>query len=59
MSPTIIGLDGWPKHIRWDECSTSEDFFNTAPRRVAGVAVPYTDEFRDFLVARFLREGGR
>ena len=58
MGNTVsLGLDGWPAHSRWQECDR-EAFMACSPRMVAGVALPYTTEFRDFLRSRFLQEGG-
>ncbi len=53
-----LGLDGWPKESRWQECSR-EAFMKAGPRQVAGVAVPFIPEFERFLASRFEREHSR
>ena len=50
-----LGLDGWPKHCRW-QVWDREDFMSSGPGQVAGIVSPHTPEFGQFLIMRF-REG--
>ena len=50
-----LGLDN-PAYRSWHEVDR-RDFMADRPRMVAGVVVPHTTEFRQFLRARFGGEG--